>query len=164
MNNWKCPAIYPRLNPSGSFRIFPSCSFISVSDDPMRKLPDGMTAILGQSGQSWNVYPAARLCALDLPTGNTAATTASATMSTVAHTLAVGLNMPNVVAPSFLHRRYKNSSYPQGKAYNRASAARNNRAKRSAQAVCPAASTIRSWRISISTCTNPRPSACVGTL
>src|SRR5271163_102355 len=47
---------------------------------------------------------------------------------------------------------------------SRASAAGNSLANRAAQLACPAASAIRSWRISISTWGRPRRSAWIGTV
>src|SRR5438067_6629595 len=66
----------------------------------------------------------------------------------------VGVDL-DLAAQSGIHPRISRS---------RASAAESRRARRAAQAAWPAASAIRSWRISISTWARPRRSACTGTV
>jgi DMSO/TMAO reductase YedYZ molybdopterin-dependent catalytic subunit len=61
-------------------------------------------------------------------------------------------------SPAVPQRRYRPASI------SRASAIGKRRARRDAQAACPASSPIKSWRISISTCGRKRRSPCIGTV
>ena len=77
--------------------------------------------------------------------------------------------IPPSVARRYQEHAARSDVEPRGRTRCQAIASRSGcnavkiRASRSAQACCPAPSAIRSWRISSSTCTRPRPSPWTGT-